>query len=81
MAVVSVIALAVFDIIVCAVEIPKMRKQKMGRELAVFFILLLLGTTAAVMSIFDMKVPNPSDLLAWFFSPIADFMKLLLKAD
>jgi hypothetical protein len=81
MAVFSLIALCVFDIIVCAVEIPKMLKQKLIKELTAFSILLLLGTTAGIMKIFDMRLPNPTDLLAWAVSPAKDLMKSLLKAD
>ena len=81
MAVFSLVALGVFDIIVCAVEIPKMLKQKLIKELAVFLILLLLGTTAGIMKIFDLKIPNPTDLLKWASSPAAELMKSILEAD
>jgi hypothetical protein len=79
MAVISIIAVLGFDIILCIIEIPKMLQQKQIRELITFSVLLLLGTGIAVMKSFDMKVPNPSDFLAWVYSPVSDFMKSLLK--
>lgn len=81
MAVFSAIVLGAFDVVVCAVEIPKMLRQKLIKELAVFLILLLLGTTAGIMKIFDLKIPNPTDLLKWASSPAAELMKSILEAD
>jgi hypothetical protein len=76
---VAIIALILFDIVVCAIEIPKMLKQKLVKELIAFVILLLLGTAIGVMKGLGVKVPNPSDFLAWVYSPVSDLMKLLVK--
>ena len=74
------IVLGAFDVVACAVEIKDVR-QKLIKELAVFLILLLLGTTAGIMKIFDLKIPNPTDLLKWASSPAAELMKSILEAD
>lgn len=79
MVVVSLLALVTFDTVICIIEIPKMLQQKLIKELITFSVLLLIGTTIGVMKIFDLKVPNPSDFLAWVYSPVADLMKSLLK--
>jgi hypothetical protein len=79
MTIVALIALVVFDIVVCVIEIPKMLKGKLIRELITFSILLLYGTAIGVMKSLDMKVPNPSDFLAWVYSPVSDLMKSLVK--
>lgn len=79
MVAVSLLALVVFDTVVCIVEIPKMVRGKLIKELITFSVLLLLGTAFGVMKAFDMKVPNPSDWLAWVYSPVSDLMKSLLK--
>jgi glucan phosphoethanolaminetransferase (alkaline phosphatase superfamily) len=79
MAAASMIALVLFDIIVCSIEIPKMLKQKLIKELITFSILLLLGTVIGMMKSLDMKVPNPSDFLAWVYSPVSDLMKSLAQ--
>ena len=79
MAVISIIAVISFDTILCIVEIPKMLQQKLLKELITFSVLLLLGTVITVMKSFDMKVPNPSDFIAWVYSPVSNLMKALLK--
>ena len=76
---VSLLALILFDAAVCIVEIPKMVQQKLFRELVTFSVLLLLGTAIGVMRCFDLKVPNPSDLMTWVYSPVAGLMKELMK--
>lgn len=80
MSVVSIIAVCAFDIILCKIEIPKMLKKKMIKELITFAALLLFGTVIAIMKSLDLTVPNPSDLLVWVYSPVADLMKSLLKS-
>jgi hypothetical protein len=79
MAMVAIFALVVFDIVVCVIEIPKMLKQKLIKELITFAIMLLLGTVIGVMKSLDVKVPNPSDFLTWVYSPVSDLMKSLIK--
>lgn len=79
MTAVAFVALALFDVVVCVVEIPKMLKQKQIRELVTFSVLLLFGTAIAVMKGLNMKIPNPSDFMAWVYSPVSDLMKSLVK--
>jgi hypothetical protein len=79
MAVVSIMAVILFDTILCVIEIPKMLQQKLIKELVTLSVLLLFGTVIAIMKSFDMKVPNPSDFLSWVYSPVSDLMKSLLK--
>jgi hypothetical protein len=78
MTAVLLLALGLFDTVVCIVEIPKMIRQKLFRELGTFLVLLLFGTTIGIMKCFDLEVPNPTDLLAWIFSPVKDLMKTLM---
>jgi len=78
MVILTILATAAFDIILCIVEIPKMRKEKLIRELWTFSILLTFGTVLAVMKSLDMYIANPSDWIAWVYSPISGFMKSLL---
>lgn len=79
MSVVTIIAVLAFDTIICVIEIPKMLQQKLIKELITFSVLLLFGTIIAVMKSIDMKVPNPSDLLAWVYSPVSDLMNSLFN--
>ncbi len=80
MPVIYILAVAAFDIVLSIAEIPKMLRGKMYRELAAFSILLLLGTSLAVMKIVDANIPNPTDLIIWFFSPVSSIMKGLMQS-
>lgn len=79
MALASIILVLVFSTVLCIIEIPKMRKQKLNRELWTFSILLGLGTILAILKSLDVKIPNPSDFVAWVYSPFSDVLKALLE--
>ena len=79
MAIMPIMAVAVFSIVICIVEIPKMLDQKLYRELWVFCILLGTGTILAILKSFDVEIPNPSDFIAWVYSPLAETMKNITK--
>ncbi len=79
MAVLSVLAVLAFDIAVCAVEVPKLLGRRQIKELVTFSVLLLLGTVLAVLKSLNIEIPNPSDFLAWVFSPVSGVMKFLSK--
>jgi len=79
MAIVSIFAVLVFSTVLCFIEIPKMLQGKLYRELWTFSILLGLGTVLAILKSLDVDIPNPSDLIAWVYSPFAGVMKGLLK--
>jgi hypothetical protein len=79
MAIVSILSVLAFSTVLCIVEIPKMLKEKQYRELSTFSILLGLGTVLAILKSLDVEIPNPSDWVAWVYSPVKEVMKNLLK--
>ena len=79
MAVLSILAVVLFSFVLSIVEIPKMLKQKLYKDLGIFCLLLILGTVLAVLKSLDVEVPNPSDLIAWIYSPLAEVMKSITK--
>lgn len=79
MAAVSILAVLVFSTVLCIMEIPKMQKEKQYRELWTFSILLGLGTVLAILKSLDVEIPNPSDFIAWVYSPLKEVMKSLLE--
>ncbi|MCQ1530445.1 hypothetical protein [Lutispora saccharofermentans] len=79
MIIVSILAVLVFDIATCYIEIPKMLQGKLYKELWTFSILLALGTALAILKSFEVDIPNPSDFIAWIYSPVADTVEMLLK--
>ena len=79
MAVVSIISVLVFGTVLCLYEIPKMLKSKSYKELWTFSILLALGVILAILKSLDIQISNPSDWIAWVYSPVSDLMRELLK--
>lgn len=79
MGIVSIALVFVFSTALCMIEIPKMRKEKLYRELWTFSLLLGLGTILVILKSLDVDIPNPLDFIAWVYSPVTDGMKGLLK--
>lgn len=61
--------------LLCLMEIPKMLKLKLYKDLAVFSVLLLSGTVMMILKTLEVEIPNPSDFLAWIYSPLEGLMK------
>jgi hypothetical protein len=81
MTAVSLIALAAFGSALCITEIPKMLKAGLRKELIVFLLLLALGMALAVMKLFNIGIPNPTDFIVWVYSPISGIMKWLAQSQ
>lgn len=79
MVIVSILIVSVFTVTLCIVEVPKMLKEKLYRELWTFSILLAIGTVLAILKSLDVDIPNPSDFIAKIYSPVADVIKSFLK--
>lgn len=79
MAVVSISAVIIFAIVLCIFEVPKMRKEKQIKELWMFSIILGIGVLITIMKSMDMKIPNPSDWVAWIYSPLKGLFENLTK--
>lgn len=79
MAIISILGVLVFSAVLCIIEIPKMQKGNLYRELYTFLVLLGLGTVLAIFKSLNVEIPNPSDFIAWVYSPFANVMKSLLK--
>lgn len=77
MTVLYVLVILIFDLILCIIEIPKMLKKKYFGQISAFSVLLILGTVLAVLRIFKIEIPNPSDLILWIYSPFAEVIKML----
>jgi hypothetical protein len=56
-----------------------MIQEKLFKELCVFCVLVFLGTLLAILKSIDANIPNPSDWIAWVYSPVADVFKSMLK--
>ncbi|NMM63739.1 hypothetical protein HBE96_13865 [Clostridium sp. P21] len=79
MAIVSILSVLVFSIVLSIVEIPKMLRQKLYKELYTFIVLLSFGTVLAILKSFNVDIPNPSDFVQWVYSPFNNIIRELLE--
>lgn len=79
MAIVSILSVLLFSTILSIVEIPKMLKEKLYRELWTFIVLLSFGTMLVILKSLNVDIPNPSDFVQWVYSPFSDIIKTLLE--
>jgi hypothetical protein len=79
MNIVAILAVLVFTTSLCIVEIPKMVKENLYRELVAFSILLGFGTILAILKSLNVEIPNPSDFIAWVYSPVTEIMRSFFK--
>lgn len=79
MAIVVIMAVLAFGAVTSFIEIPKMLSHKLYKEFAAFCILLAAGMTLAILKSLNVKIPNPSDWVAWVYSPLKEVMKSMLK--
>jgi hypothetical protein len=73
------LAVLMFSTVLCITEIPKMLKERLYRELWTFSILLAAGTILTVLKSLDAEIPNPSEFIAWVYSPLAETMKSITR--
>ncbi|AKA68185.1 hypothetical protein [Clostridium scatologenes] len=79
MAIVSILSVLAFSTILSIVEVPKMLREKLYRELYTFIVLLVFGTVLAILKSLNVDIPNPSDFVQWVYSPFSSIIKELLK--
>lgn len=79
MALFSIVLAASFSAVLCVVEVPKMRKKKEYKELALFSVILCFGLITAVLKSLDIAVPNPSDFVVAVFSPLMPILEGVLE--
>lgn len=79
MATAYIFAVLVFSTVLCIIEIPKMLREKLYKEFWTFSILLGLGVVLVILLSFDIKIPNPSDWVAWVYSPLKEIIENISK--
>ncbi len=60
-------------------EVPKMLQQKMKGELITFTVLMVIAMGMSYAQIMEFKLPNPTKLIEFVFSPAAKFLEETLK--
>lgn len=65
--------------IISLFEIPPLVKKKWWREIIVYFILLSVGMTLAILISANVTIPTPIDLLTKIYSPVTNFFESILS--
>lgn len=60
---------------VILIEVPGMVKNKMWRELVVFFIFLALGMALSIPQVLGVRIPNPTKAIEALFKPLSELLK------
>lgn len=79
MNIVAILAVLVFATVLSFVEVPKMLKSKSYKEFWSFSIILFIGVTLVILKSLGVQLSNPSDWVAWVFSPVSDLIKPIFK--
>ncbi len=79
MTIIVILSVLILGAVLCVYEIPRMLKSKSYRDLWAFSILLALGIILTILKSFHVSITNPSDWVAWMFSPVSDFLRHNLK--
>lgn len=60
---------------VVLMEVPGMVKNNMWRELAVFFIFLVVGMALSIPQALGVKIPSPTKPIEALFRPLSELLK------
>ena|GEM_PF-567718 len=60
-----------FAVIICIIEVPRLRKKQRHKELYVFSFLLFIGVGLSVLTAMQIKIPNPLDIIAFIYRPVS----------
>ncbi|MGI6686497.1 MAG: hypothetical protein ACOX47_13690 [Bacillota bacterium] len=74
----QILALSVVFIVIIAIEVPRLVKEKMWKELGVFSLLLLTGAGLSFAVILDLPVPNPAKIMEIVFAPFTTWLNKIL---
>lgn len=64
------VAILAVALLISYFEIPKMKKQKMKKEIIIFSCILFLATALTILETNGIEVPNPLEGLRRIFGPI-----------
>ncbi len=61
--------LLLLGVIISIIEVPRMLKEKLWKEIAVFFVILGCGLFLSIGQILEIPIPNPTDIIRSIFGP------------
>jgi hypothetical protein len=74
----SIVGILIAVVVIAAIDIPPLRRKKWTKELVVFAVLLLFGTSLCIAEALDAKIPNPVDWIAYVYRPMTELVSAWL---
>ncbi|MBS4030143.1 MAG: hypothetical protein KGZ63_01785 [Clostridiales bacterium] len=56
-------------VLILAIEVPRLIKEKLWKELAVFLFLWAAGSFVSLSVVLRIELPNPTDIINAIFAP------------
>ncbi|OAB39234.1 hypothetical protein PMSD_04710 [Paenibacillus macquariensis subsp. defensor] len=75
----SITGILVIVIVIIAIEVPALWRNKLKNELWVFSLLLLFGTVLGIVQALHIIIPNPLDWVIAVYKPISEIVDVWLK--
>lgn len=70
----TIMMILLVSLLIARVEVPFLRRNAMKKELWVFLILLLAGTSLGVAEAVEADIPNPLDWISFVYKPFSDMI-------
>lgn len=67
--------------VIVAMELPRLIKQKIYREIVIFFVLIALGITLSLGQVLQLPIPNVTKGIETVTSPIFKSMEKILSPE
>jgi len=71
---VKVVGILLIVAVILRIEVPSLLQKKYKKELVIFLLFLLIGTSLAIALALGKPIPNPLDLLTFILKPINDVL-------
>lgn len=75
----TIIGIIAVVILICVLEVPRLVKDKLIKELVVFTALLLFGTIISIAQALQIRIPNPMDLIITIYQPVYNVFQAWLS--
>ncbi len=76
---VSTIGILVTVALIIAIDVPTLLRGKLKKELWIFSVLLLFGTTIGIAKALHLGLPNPLDWIIYIYNPVSQLLNTWLK--
>lgn len=69
----------IMAVVMILLEVPRLIKRGLKKELKVFFILLILAMILTIAKGFKLNIPNPSHWITIIYNPVIKLVGIMFK--